>query len=165
MSRLVALSALLTLAVAAQESSSRTAADRAAIERLHERDAAAAKMGDVKTLIGLWTADGVALPPGEPPVKGIDALRVWLSKSADAGEKLEIIEYTMDFQEVKLFGDEAVEWARTSVTVKPRGARSGLHASGNLMRILRRQPDGTWRVARAIWNMEKPAPEVPALQH
>jgi uncharacterized protein (TIGR02246 family) len=157
---------LFAVAAAAQDGgTSRAAQDMAAIERLHQRDAAAAKIGDVKTLIELWTADGIALPPGEPPVKGIDALRVWLGKSADATEKYEITEYKMDFQEVRLFGDEAIEWARTSMTVKPKGAPSGLHASGNLMRILKREPDGAWKVARAIWNLEKPSPEAPPAPH
>jgi uncharacterized protein (TIGR02246 family) len=164
--RLLVSSILFALTAVAQDgSTSRTAADMAAIERLHQRDAAAAKIGDVKTLIGLWTVDGVALPPGEPPVQGIDALRDWLGKSADAAEKYEITSYVMDFREVKLFGDDAVEWARTSVTIRPRGVPSGLRASGNLMRILKRQPDGAWKVARAIWNMEKPSPEASPAQH
>jgi ketosteroid isomerase-like protein len=34
-----------------------------------------------------------------------------------------------------------------------------MRAAGNLMRILQRQPDGTWKVKRAIWNMEKPVRE------
>ena len=148
--------------MAQEDRTSRAAADLAAIERLHQRDAAAAKIGDMQTLMELWTVDGVALPPGEPPVKGIEAIRAWLGKSADDRQKFEITSYVMDFQEVKLFGDDAVEWARTSITVKPKGAPSGMHASGNLMRVLKRQPDGTWKVARAIWNMEKPAPEAPA---
>jgi uncharacterized protein (TIGR02246 family) len=165
MQRIASVSILFVWVAAAQEGRpSHTAADRAAIEQLHERDAAAAKKGDVKTLMDLWTVDGVALPPGEQPVKGIDAIRSWLGKDAASTANLEITNYAMDFQEVKLFGDDAVEWARTSVTVKPKGAPFGMRASGNLMRMLRRQPDGTWKVARAIWNMEKPVPETPPAQ-
>jgi ketosteroid isomerase-like protein len=171
-SKLLALSILFAFLAVSQvgEASRKTAelaADLEAIRRLHERDAAAAKIGDVKTLVGLWTLDGVAMPPGEPPVKGIDALQKWLEKSNEASGKFDITKFTkyvMDFEEVKVFGDEAVEWGRTSITAKPKGAPFGLSASGNLMRILRRQPDGDWKVARAIWNLEKPAPQKPSGQ-
>ena len=42
---------------------------------------------------------------------------------------VEIIDYVLDFKEVKIFGNEAIEWGRTSVTLRPRGA-SVLRASG-----------------------------------
>jgi uncharacterized protein (TIGR02246 family) len=135
------------------------AADLAAIERLHREDSAAAKKGDPRELLALWTADGIALPPGEQPVEGTAALRAWLEKSSGQADKYQIAEYDMKFQEIRIYGDEAVEWARTSVTVRPVGSRSGMRAAGNLMRVLQRQADGTWKVTRAIWNMEQPVRE------
>jgi len=36
--------------------------------------------------------------------------------------------------------------------------------SGNILRVPRKQPDGTWKIARAIWNMDPPATE-PARNH
>ena len=137
----------------------RRAADLTAIEQLHRRDAAAAKKGDLATLAELWTDDAVALPPGEPPVVGIDAIRKWLAKSQSDSSAVEIIDYVLDFKEVKILGDEAVEWGRTSVVLRPRGAASTMRASGNLMRLLKRQADGSWRVARSVWNLERPVPE------
>jgi ketosteroid isomerase-like protein len=75
---------------------------------------------------------------------------------------MEITEYVMDFREVRIVGDQAFEWACTSLTVKPKGAGTDFHASGNLMRILRKQQDWNWKVARAIWNdnpsLQKTAP-------
>jgi len=140
----------------------RAARDLAAIQALHARDEAAAKASDVAALADLWTADAVALPPGEEPVIGIGAIRAWLAKGRVDTSKLEIVEYAMDFKEVRVLGDEAYEWARTHVTVRPKGAPAGMRASGNLMRVLKRQPDGSWKVARAAWNLEPPAPEKPA---
>jgi uncharacterized protein (TIGR02246 family) len=148
---------VLAAGQAAEEPGS--SADLAAIERLHREDSAAAKKGDARALLALWTADGIALPPGEQPVEGTAALRAWLEKSSGESDKYEISDYTMNFQEIKIYGNEAVEWARTSVTVRPVGATLGMRAAGNLMRILQRQPDGTWKVKRAIWNMEKPVRE------
>ena len=59
--------ALILFAVSA---AAQNASDLAAIEKLHEKDLAAAKIGDIATLATLWTDDAVALPPGEPPVVG-----------------------------------------------------------------------------------------------
>lgn len=147
------------LSSAQDSGGSRLARDMAAIEQLHARDTAAAKVGDIATLATLWTTDAVALPPGEQPVIGINAIRAWLAQSQTDPSKLEIVEYVMDFKEIRILGDDAFEWARTSVTVRPKGAPRGLHSAGNLMRILKRESDGSWRVARAAWNMDRPSPE------
>jgi len=147
------------LSAGQEAADSRRAADMAAIEQLHARDAAAAKKGDLATLADLWTDDAVALPPGEPPVIGIDAIRKWLAKSQSDSSAVEVIDYVLDFKEVRIVGDEAMEWGRTSIVLRPRGATSAMRASGNLMRMLKRQADGSWRVSRSVWNLERPVPE------
>lgn len=159
-SRTIAAFLLLGAVAPAQDlGDSILARDMAAIEQLHRKDAAAAKAGDVDTLATLWTADAIALPPGEAPVIGIDAIRIWLNRSRMDTTKVEVTEYICDFKEVRIAGEQAFEWARTSVTMRPKGAPGSVHASGNLMRLLRKQPDGSWKVARAIWNLERPSPE------
>jgi uncharacterized protein (TIGR02246 family) len=151
------LFALLAGLSSGQEAAgSRHAIDMAAIEQLHKRDAAAAKKGDLATLAELWTDDAVALPPGEPPVIGIEAIRKWLAKRQPDSSAVEVIDYVLDFKEVKILGDEAIEWGRTSVTLRPRGATSIIRVSGNLMRVLKRQADGRWKVSRSAWNLERP---------
>jgi uncharacterized protein (TIGR02246 family) len=135
------------------------AQDSVAIERLHQRDIAAAKAGDIATLATLWTDDAVALPPGEQPVIGIGAIREWLKKGQESGGRFEITEYRIDFQETRVLGDEAIEWGRTRVSMRPKGGEGSMTISGSILRVLRRQPDGAWKVARAIWNMDPPAKE------
>jgi uncharacterized protein (TIGR02246 family) len=147
------------LCSAQETAAARRARDMAAIEQLHTRDAAAAKKGDIQTLSELWTDDAVALPPGEPPVIGIDAIRKWLRVNQSDPSKVEILEYALDFEEVKVNGDEAIEWGRTRIVIQPRGSSTVLRASGNLMRVLRRQRDGTWKVSRSAWNTERPVPD------
>ena len=148
-----------SIAVAQEAVNPMIGRDMAAIEQLHRSDSAAAKVGDVDTLATLWTADAVALPPGEQPIIGIDAIRGWLNKNRLDTAKMEITEYVMDFKEVRVVGDQAFEWARTSISMRPKGAANYFHASGNLMRILRKQPDGNWKVARSIWNLDNPSPQ------
>lgn len=138
---------------------SRHALDLAAIEQLHKRDAAAAKKGDAAALADLWTDDAVALPPGEPPVIGIEAIRKWLAKSRPDASAVEVVDYVLDFKEVTILGVEAIGGGRSSITLRPKGAPSTIRVSGNLMRVLKRQADGSWKVSRSVWNLERPVPE------
>jgi len=101
----------------------------------------------------------VALPPGREPVVGIEAIRAWLQRDRMDTTKLEMTEYTIDVRELRIVGDQAFEWARTSATVRPKGAPRGMRAEGSLMRVLKRQSDGSWKVARAIWNQAPPSAE------
>ena len=57
--------------------------------------------------------------------------------------------YLENWKERRILGDEAYEWGEMSVTAKlPDGkeATQTVHA----IRVLRRQQDGSWKVARAI---------------
>lgn len=147
------------LCAAQERAQTERALDMTRIEQLHNRDAVAAKKGDVQTLSELWTDDAVALPPGEAPVIGVSAIRKWLMQSQGDSSKVEVLEYVIDFQEVTILGDQAIEWGRTKVAIRPRGTSTTLRASGNLMRILKKQPDGTWKISRSAWNAERPAPD------
>jgi uncharacterized protein (TIGR02246 family) len=131
--------------------------DLLAIEELHKKDIAAAKVGDVDTLATLWTDDAVALPPNKKPVIGISAIREWLNENRLDTTKVQITEYVFDFKEVRVIGNHAFEWARIRISSHPKGAPSSMQASGNLLRVLRRQTDGSWKVARAIWNLDEPS--------
>lgn len=49
-------------------------------------------------------------------VIGIEAIRKWLAKY----RAVDIIDYVLDFKEVKILGDEAIEWGRASIMLQPR---------------------------------------------
>ncbi|MBV8551073.1 MAG: nuclear transport factor 2 family protein [Acidobacteriaceae bacterium] len=131
--------------------------DLASIWQLHAKDAAAAKAGDVSTLETLWTADAVALPPGEEPVIGIEAIRAWLHRTQGDPSKVQTTQYQLDFREVTLAGNEAVEWGTSRVAVSLKDRPGTAVIEGNIMRVLKRQPDGSWKIARSIWNFGNPA--------
>ena len=127
------------------------------LERYHQKDAAAVRAADIETLTSLWTDDAVALPTGTKPVVGQPAIRDWLRKNRMDITEIEVSEYVVDVQETKITGDLAIERARRKMTVKPKGIQSpGVTVSGNIMLLLRRQPDGSWKVWRSIWNQETP---------
>ena len=133
----------------AGKSADPSAREIAAIMVLEERDAAAAKVNDVETLVSLWTEDGVLLQPRSEPVVGIAAIRQLLEQQKQQSAVIVTLAYLESWKERRILGDEAYEWGEMSVTAKlPDGkeATQTVHA----IRVLRRQQDGSWKVARAI---------------
>ena len=153
------LSTLLAGGLAAQTCRDPTSTEQARIQELTARDKAASVAGDWRELASLWTDDAVALPPGEPPVVGIEAIRSWLEHGHIDASKVQVLDYSIDIHGTQVCGDTAIQWATTRVVMKPNDAPRAMRASGNIERLLRRQPDGSWKVQRAIWNMGSPAPD------
>jgi len=127
----------------------------AAIEELHRRDREAAMAGEVSALLDLVTDDVVLLPPGGAPVVGKEAVAEMLAREDGTRSGTEILEYVQDFQEVSLYGDVAVEWGRYRGRSRLEDGEEAA-SSGSLLRILRRGPDGAWKVARSIWTEDRP---------
>src|SRR6266852_5134503 len=59
--------------------------------------------------------------------------------------------YSEVFEETLLFGDTAVEWGQIEGTERPRGGVEVSRSRVHVMRILRRLPDGSWRIHRTIY--------------
>ncbi len=136
---------------AAQEQS-RKAADEEAIRQLQERDIAASMAFDVDALLALWTEDGVLLAPGHEPISGRTQLREFYDKQRDALGNTEILSYEEQWQEVRIMGDRAYQWGQ--IHSRRRTGQSKVESSVvvNALRILQREGDGNWKVARAIYN-------------
>jgi uncharacterized protein (TIGR02246 family) len=144
-------------------SEARQAADLAAIEKLHRTDMAAAKVHDIKTLIRLWTEDGILLLPGQEPIRGKAAIWNYLQEQLPESQKYEIGEYLHRFEEVQVIGDWAYEWATFTGTFRLKSGGPDLHERARLFRVLRRQPDGSWLCHRAFAQDlpdDRPSPSV-----
>lgn len=128
-----------------------TEEERAGIEALRRRDAEASLRLDGEALASLWTEDAVALAPGKPPIRGREAMRAGLAGVTAAREALEVLDYREDFEETLVFGDTAVEWGAISGSERDRKTGAVTASRFHVMRILRRQPDGSWRVHRSIF--------------
>lgn len=129
------------------------------MQALSQKDKTASVAGDWQTLATLWTDDAVALPPGEHPIVGIQAIRAWLERDHMYVSKVDVSDYGVDVHSTRVCGDTAIQWGTTSIAVRPKGAASALRAEGNIERVLSRQNDGSWKVQRAIWNIGKPLPD------
>lgn len=121
-----------------------------AIRKLHERDIRASKARDFDTLLSLWTEDGVLLEPGKGPVIGIDAIKAYMEKQKEASEAYTIKKYEHRWEEIKVIGDWAFEWGYFDAVGEMKDSGRLIEQKGKLLRVLRRQKDDSWKVARVI---------------
>ena len=97
-----------------------------------------------------FTEDAVRVPPPEEPHWGREAIAAWLGGI----EELTSYELTRD----KIDGADGFAYVRGSyaITLRPRGAPGPISDEGDFLEVWRREPDGAWRVAEAIWNTRVP---------
>ena len=102
---------------------------------------------DMQAKMRLFTPDAVLMPPGEASVVGQQAIRAWHEKIW-MGTKYQC-SGTLD--EVQVFGDWALARGTFSgVETQASGAQR--REAGKFLNLIRRQADGSWKIARAIWN-------------
>lgn len=126
--------------------------DKQMIEELRKKDKAASIVKDLPTLLSLWADDAVALPPGEDPIIGKDAIKAWLESGLNQEQNYEITKYEQNFEETQIIGEWAFEWGTYFCSAKPKSEGLPISTTGKLLRILKRQKDGSWKVSRSIWN-------------
>ncbi len=110
--------------------------------------------GDLERWLDLWTEDGIQMPPDEPPVVGIDSIE------ARNGAMLD--KFTVDIgitnQELETAGDWAYSRGTYKARLMPKNGGRPISIDGKYMTILARQPDGTWRIHRDIFNSNAAPP-------
>ena len=124
--------------------------DLSAIQELHKKDIEASKKRDFETLLSLWTEDGVLLEPGKKPVVGIDAIKAYMEEQKEASRAYEITEYEHHWEEIKVIGDWAFEWGYFDAAAKMINSGKTIEQRGKLLCVLKKQEDGSWKVARVI---------------
>ena len=109
--------------------------------------------GDAKGVLGTFTADAVLLPAhGAPRVAGTAAITsYWWPPNSPATTitKLDItveaIEGNCGFASV--YGRDDVEWTQVE-----GGATRAHGHPGTYLNVLRKMPDGSWRISRHMWD-------------
>jgi ketosteroid isomerase-like protein len=126
-------------------------AARKAIERLHRRDMRASAAGDFAALRALVDDNAVMLPPGGAPPGGAKDFDAGFERVCNTPQTPEVIEYRLEFEEVKIFGNYAVEWGAIRGATREIASGRVNQSEYHVMRVLRRQPNGSWKIWRSIW--------------
>ncbi len=103
---------------------------------------------DPESVLANFTEDAVLVPSGNPAVEGADAIREFFWP-ADSPPRTEM-EFTLVQQEVAGHGDLA--FARGSFAVGGESDGESWSSSGEYISLLRRLPDGSWRISHHMWS-------------
>jgi uncharacterized protein (TIGR02246 family) len=103
----------------------------------------------VQAAIGLYTADGVFMPVGAPTAQGTEALR------AAYGAVFQAIQLNVTFtiDEIRVHGNVAFARTRSAGTTLIRATDNTVSEGNRELFVLEKQ-DGTWRIARYMFNKE-----------
>lgn len=122
--------------------------DNAVIDKVRLDFNTAYNEGNAKALAALITRNGIWMPPGEPTVFGQGNIKARYAKLfTNVSSRFEL-----KAGDIQLLGDWAYlsgDWSRAD-TPKAGGAVNNV--SGHYLLIVKKQPDGTWKIARDIWN-------------
>lgn len=128
------------------------AADRAAIEKLHQQEIAVTLSQDPKGLIDLWADDAVSFSPGRPPNFGKQAIQAEHEKFHTQYPGLKVLTYSSKFKDLQIDDGMACEWGEHEAQFKMSPESPLVNWHGKEFHVLKRQSDGSWRVAVGIGN-------------
>ncbi|MGO4157481.1 SgcJ/EcaC family oxidoreductase [Cupriavidus sp. YAF13] len=102
----------------------------------------ATKSGDLPAVLDLMTDDVIFMAPRQPPFGK--------KEFAAASEGMKNLQFdgTYDIQEVQVLGNWAYLRNHIRMTVTPPDGNPPMHRSGYTLTILRKDPDGRWRLTR-----------------
>jgi uncharacterized protein (TIGR02246 family) len=125
-------------------------ADVEAIKGLEADVMKAVNEGDLERYLALLSDDVVWMAPTQPTVTGKEAVKKWMEFD------LYTYDVTITVEEVQVLGDWAFMrtiWIGTG-TQKESGEKFEFNNKG--LYLVRRQPDGTWKLSYVIFNSNTP---------
>jgi uncharacterized protein (TIGR02246 family) len=141
---------LILLAACSREQQKVSAASAA--EAIWKEYAVSLNEGDLERWLALWTEDGVQMPPDEAAIGGKDNIRTRNEALLD--------KFSLDMgitnQEVETAGDWAYSRGTYKARLMPKNGGRPVSIDGKYMTILQRQPDGSWKIHRDIFNSNSP---------
>lgn len=122
--------------------------DLAAIDDFNREYLAAINNGDIESLSALTTEEHIMLMPNRPPLVGKQA-------NDEANRRaFEMFEFDEEWHplETEIAGDWAWQRGTYKVEATPRAGGDSSTFKGTFLRIYRRQPNGSWRMIRDMFN-------------
>jgi len=113
----------------------------------------AAETKDADAVAALYSEDAMVMPPGSPAVQGRAAIQAFWRKTLLSA----IRKVTLLPGDLRMANDIAFEVGtyRLDLTLPDGSAASD---SGKYITLMRRQPDGSWKMTHDIWSSDAPAP-------
>lgn len=110
--------------------------------------------GSMDDLAAVYADSAYLMTPGRQALSGRDAILAEYSRVLAESEIQ--VTYTGDEREIR--EDLFVERGRLVRSLRPRDGSQARAESLNLVTVMRREADGTWRIIWQIWNSNLPMP-------
>jgi uncharacterized protein (TIGR02246 family) len=131
-----------------------TSIGQAAIDRLREVHVTALNAGDADGWAACFANDGIQMPPNFGTNAGKAEIEGW----SKGFLSLFSCQFKLSVDEVQVIADWAFERGRYDITLTPRSGGGSMDDNGKYITIYQRQPDSGWKIARDIWNSDRPLP-------
>lgn len=130
-----------------------SSADEAAVLKVDSDWARAASAGNGKAVAALYTDDAILLPPNEPLKQGAAAKQYWIDFTNGFSGSAEL-----NTTSVEGGGDVAFAVGAYTMALTPKqsGAKPLPKEEGKYIEVMKRQADGSWKIAYDIWNVDAP---------
>ena len=122
------------------------------IARRLENHAAALSRGDVEAALELYAPDAIVRPANMEPVRGHGSLRDFFTRWFAAMTLRDGVYAT---EELDVHGDTAYQLGTYRAVMEAHG-QPGAPDRGSFTIVWKRQPDGSWRYHRGIFNSSLP---------
>ena len=142
---------LLAVALAWSARGNHSVGTPAGIEKLHKDDVTATIGRDADALTALWDDDAVLLQPGMPPIIGKEAFHDFMKQALAKSPSVNEVKYVPDIRDIQVAGDVAYEWGYFDAAQKSSDQQTPEKVRAKLLRVMKRQADGSWRFARVMW--------------
>lgn len=125
------------------------ASDIQEVQQLFRQFIAAFNQGDLEALRSSYTEDALVIPPGHPMVQGPEAIisQLW-------GPMFEAFDVDADLpiEEIQLGDGFGFVRGTYRMRLEPSGGGDSVAEEGRYIDVVQTDPNGAWRIARAIWN-------------
>ena len=129
------------------------AADTTAINALLDQNIAAWNSSDAAALAATFADDAILMEPNLAAIEGKQAIQA----SYEAGFKEKAVKCTITPLETQLVGDWAYVRGNYTSAITPKSGKP-IEESGKYLDIVKRQPDGSWKIYRGMINSNNPPP-------
>jgi uncharacterized protein (TIGR02246 family) len=127
-------------------------ADIAAVELVLLTYNLALALGDFELWLSLHADDVVKMPPNEPAIYGIEALRASMKPLFENFT----FEGVLNPEETRVDGDMGLARGTGTVSIIPKAGGDAVHMDSKYLTICTRQADGTWKISHDCWNSNVP---------
>jgi uncharacterized protein (TIGR02246 family) len=129
------------------------ASDVAQVHELWNAYVADCHSGDFEHWMSLWVDDAIQYAPGTPPRVGKEQIRAAWQPAFDM---FIVSNMVIDTGEIRILGDYAYSHATYTFDMTPKEGGETSSFSGKYLDILKKQADGSWKMAIDCHNYNTP---------